>query len=284
MKRLKKALTLILVILTVTALLPLSVLAAGEGETERAAHFVATVSKMQTCSTLVERETVYIEATAEGVYFDDESYEGVTEALLVLEEVRLAVETSVAFVNAAEGLAAAEEEGYVTLRALLDEAGGYYDKLTDKSYTGVAGAYESYAAILSALVVRERYTEEIIDLAEMLALAETYSEMEGVIRELEDGMQNESFIADHPSAEGILAAISEARSLMKDAIVRANAFIRAVDEIKKGEDFFETLLTAKDALAGVDTTVNGASLAKRSYTELLRDYNEGAARLNSTFE
>ena len=283
MKIMKKALVMLLVCLIAVSLLPLSVFAAGT-DGERAERFLAVVAKLNNCTGLVEREAVYNEATSPDVYFDDESYEGVSEALLALERVRLAVEASVAFVDAIDRLEEVGEDGYVALRALLDEATGYYNSLTDKSYTGVSGAYERYSATLSALITKERYTADIIALGEALLAAVSYSEISSLVREIEEGMRNESFIADHPSAEVLTEALSAADETVRAAIVRANLFIRAVDGITRGEGYLESLLAARDALVGVDATVGGVSNAKRVYTDSLKDYNSSAARVNSTFD
>ena len=282
MKTVKNALTILLVCLTVVSLLPLSVYAA-DTDSERAERFLAVVAKLNNCTGLVEREAVYNEAMALDVYFDDESYEGVGEALLALEKIRLAVEASVAFVDAIDRLQGAEEWSYVELRALLDEAKGYYDSLTDKSYTGVSGAHERYSATLSSLITKERYTEEIVALTEALLAAESYREISSLVREIENGMKNESFISDHPGAEGLSAALDAADETMRAAIIRANIFIRAVDGITRGEGYFTSLLAARDALAGVDTTVGGVSGAMRVYTDSLKDYNDGVTRINAIF-
>ena len=282
MRKITKAVALILILATLASLSSV-ICYANVGESAGAESFLLVVERLNSCSGILEREEVYLEATAEGVFFDDVSYPGVADALAALAEVKRQIDLSQEFVLTVDGLTAAAEESYVSLRALLNRAAECYAAITDRGYTGVIGAYNKYSSVLSVWVAKERFTAEIISSSDNLALAQTYRDKDYIIESIEMAMENEDFIPDHPDVPELLRKIALAKDYMREATIRANQFIGEVESIRIGAGYAEALLEAYISLSEIDTTTRGAGAARNDLLDKIDSYNRDVAEINSVF-
>ena len=133
------------------------------------------------------------------------------------------------------------------------------------------------------MILSERYTEEIIARGNELAAATTYDSKSYIISTIEDAMENEQFIKDHPGVEGLLSEISLAEAYMREATILANKFILTVEAIERGEGYAESLLAAYIALRGVDTTAKGAGAASKELITRIDAHNRDAREINAVF-
>lgn len=249
-------------------------LAAIKAKADRFIFFVGTLGDL---SDLNEKEEAVALAKGEGVYFDDESYPGISDALAELrtfeEQVSLAVDACIAFINAADAASLIEEDDYLALRAALDEAEKYL-KLIDNTYDGVKGAKTSYELLAGEVRVKEIYTEEFLGEVERLKTKTEYKTYLADYTTAKSYLADERFLSEYPGVEDAMLVLSDADLYLKDCLNRANVFITAVSRFGSSEDIAKDLINAYLALEGVDMTVNGVSTAKSVFDSTLKTYND----------
>ena len=247
---------------------------------EKADAFLAAVAVLESCQNLNDKENVFETATAEGVYFDDESYPGVADALAQLEAVKTAVDNTCAFISAVDEATLVDETDYAAYRAALDLCEEYIN-LIDRTYAGADGAYSFYRSMASALLTKENYTTQIAALITEMQNAADYSSRKMSYERIKDSVESDQFIPDHPSVAGLDEAMEETEEYFRSCIAVANGFILAVNRITVGKDYAKGIIEAYAALDGVDMGVDGVSSAKSSFDSSVNRYNSAVRELNA---
>ena len=249
-------------------------LAATKAKADRFIFFIGTLSDI---SDLNEKEEAILLAKGEGVYFDDESYPGITDALAELrafeERTSSAVYASLAFINAVDAAYLIEKDDYLALRAALDEAEGYIE-LIDNTYDGVRGAKANYEALAGEIRVKEIYTEDFLTEAERLKTKTEYKTYLADYTTAKSYLADERFLSEYPGVDDAMLVLSDADLYIKDCLNRANVFITAVSRFSSSNTIAKDLIKAYRALDGVDMTVNGVSTAKSAFDSTLKAYND----------
>lgn len=243
----------------------------------KAERFILYVDTLSDLSDLNEKEEAVTLAKSEGVYFADESYPGITEAINTLsdfeERVNTAVLACIAFMDAVDEAQMTDTEDYLALKAALTEAEQYYNSV-DITYDGIRDARGIYATLTSELRVREQYTEEFLREANKLKEKTDYKSYTSLYNEVLSYMSDESFIEAYPGVSEADAILDEADAYIKECINKANVFITAVSRFGSSSNIASDLILAYRALDGVDLTVTGVSAAKAVFDSTLRTYND----------
>ena len=237
-------------------------------------------AELAECVGLVEKERVADEAEAEGVYFDDDTYPGVAEALADIAAVRQRVNACIAFTDAVTEASLIEIEEYAEVKEWLDLAKGYLDAI-DSSYYGVPEAYTSYNTISFDLGERERHTKTVIDQILQVDMYPGYAMKQQCISEAKRGMQNELYEDECEFVAEGMAKLAEVEAYFADCIEKANAFILAVSLIQNAEDLPAALKNAAVAFKQIDTGVEGVGAAVAEYNNVLKNYNNTVKRVNA---
>ncbi|MBQ8372382.1 MAG: hypothetical protein IJX38_05565 [Clostridia bacterium] len=255
---------------------------------QRADAFINAVENLSAISLIKERQTS-IEIIYGDMYFDDESYPGITEALALLAETKVATEQTisdcVAFMSAVERVALANEEwDYVELRAALDEAALYYNTV-DNSYDGITVSKTTYSKISSEITKRETFTDGFLETAEIAIGGVGYAVKKQAYNDAMKYTAYEDFIPEREGVEEALAALAELESYFRACDREAAKFVLAVGEARSASlaEYRAKLIACYGYLETVDLTVPAAEQANIEFTALVRAYNAVVALANETF-
>ena len=179
-------------------------------------------------------------------------------------------------------LAQNEELTYPELRAYLDEATLYLDKI-DLTYTGVSMARQTYGLMVAELEKPEQNCAMFITMVEDALKTTTY--VAGLrAYELASDALRLLEIDDYPGlakAKSDLAVFKTSLDLIK---LRADTYIVAVNSLSSAESMLKAAAEAKTLEAGVDFTVDGASEAKANLAAFEKSYNETAKKTNAAVD
>ncbi len=256
---------------------------------ERAKTFISAVENLSAISLIKEKQTSIDIIYGEDIYFDDESYPGIPEALALLTSTKLQTEKTisdcVAFMSAVERVSIANDEwDYVALRAALDEAARYYD-LVDNSYDGITVSKSTYNRIASNVAKREALTDGFLEAADKAVNGESYAVRKQAYNEAIDYTASEDFIPEREGVAEALEAISDLESYFRACDREAARFVLAVAEAKAAPltEYRAKLIACYAYLETVDLTVPSAAQASTEFNALVRAYNAVVRLANETF-
>ena len=261
----------------------ISAVSYAESDVERAERFVSAVEQFYELSDLDEKVS-YLEALMdENVYFDDESYEGVTEALAALrryeEQINLAVDSCNAFIDAIETALMTDISDYADLKSAITEAEKYLDRL-DNTYDGISGAKADYSALLSELRGCEDHTDSFLNAVKTMSDAVGYKNKNDALARAEGYIRDAKFIDSYSGVADALLTIEAAKVELAQIIVSANGFISLVNALGDG-DTVAGMNAAYAALESTDFTAPGAASAKAMLDAAKDAYNEKVKVINS---
>ena len=257
-----------------------------QGYIERAEAFLSKVGELADCSGIMDKVRIYEEATDPSLYFDDESYPGVTEALAALEAIRVARDGTIAFMIAVDELVierdmtATVAENYTVLKEMLTEAEALY-AYVDAGYSGASGAISAYSAIRRELQNAEKHTEGILDIIELIDSKKDYRSKKNLIANLESSLASEDFIPELECAKEAVAALERLKAYFSECESLAQEYIIAVDAIGSGENRFGAIISAILMRNDVDGTVNGVAVADGKLEAIRLEYNGYVDLINS---
>ena len=256
----------------------------AEGDAERAERFISAVEQFQELSDLDEKVS-HLEAVRENdVYFADESYEGVTEALNALrryeEQINAAVRDCDAFIEAVETALMTDKSDYTELKAAITRAESYLSKL-DNTYDGVLGAKSDYAEIATELKGREDHTEAFLTAVKTMGEKTDYKSRKEAMELASAYILDERFIDSYEGVGEAMAAIEAAKTALSDAVVSANSFISLINALGNGNDLVAAMNTAYTALSGLDITAPGVASAKAMLESAKDSFNENVKETNA---
>ena len=285
MKKTIRILALVLAISILACSLAFTASAEADGDADRAAAFILAVNSISEKTTLSEREIAIAAARSEGVYFDDESYDGVTEALKLLAEYEAIIEAEIGrclefcdIVDAASSLDVIED--YLELKALLEEAKGYLN-IVDKTYIGVSGAVGIYGNLTSELLKKEQRVATFLEQVARMSAATVYSEKYDAYREAKMICSAKDFLNTHPDVIAAKADFDAASDYFGDCAFVAAMFAEQVDKIYDAEILGEAINDAYEIYVNMDKTYPSDFISE--FNNIVDDYNEAATKINSLF-
>ena len=252
---------------------------------EKAEAFLAKVGELADTSGIMEKVRIYEEATDPSLYFDDESYPGITEALAALEAIRIARDGTIAFMVAVDELVSERDvtatvaENYTVLKEMLDEAEALY-VYVDAGYNGASGAISAYSAIRRELQNAEKHTEGVLDIIELIDSKKDYRSKKNLIANLESSIASEDFIPELDSAKEAVAALERLKAYFSECEGLAQEYIIAVDAIGSAESRFDAIIAAMLMRNDVDSTVNGVAVADGKLEVIRLEYNAYVELIN----
>lgn len=272
--------------LLLCSLAPFCPKARAEGNSQDAERFITLVNSFTEVSDLDERLELIEYVKSEGVYFDDESYPGITEALDALASISSAAasakEACDLFIAAVDNAQLTDIEDYLTHKAALSAASQYSEAI-DLSYDGVTEARSIYMTLLSELQVLERYNEEFLAAVEKIAEEETYSDRRVAYKYAIEYMYSDSFIPEYEGVDDAILTLKAIEDGLKADISLANIFISAVSRLGTGESLALDIIAAYQALVGVDRTTDGTEGSLAILNSAVEDYNREAEKINTDF-
>jgi len=284
-KGLRCALSLVLVMATLFSVFG-GVLVYAEDLAAIGADFNSIVESIDDSSGLVEKKEKIDLAevklgqytAAGGAYTDALIADAYAEYLLKKDAVEKTIADCLEFIRIVE-MAQGEELSYPEVRAYLDEAKGYVDKI-DTSYTGVSMAYQTYGVMLAELEEPEKNCAMFIDMVNA-ALATTDYASGKRAYELANDAQRLVEIDDYPGIEKAKADLAAFKSKLDLIKFRADTYIVAVENLSSAPSMLKAIADAKAMEATVDFTVPGASDAKANLAAFESSYDECAKQANA---
>ena len=260
--------------------------ALAETTNDKAERFISLVASFGDVFDLDERLELIEYVRSEGVYFDDEGYPGISQALASL----FAIETDAnAKKQASEGFMAAvdvalltDSRDYVAIRAALDKAEEYENGI-DLTYDGVVEARSIFGELSSELKGKETFTDEFLRAVANIADKESYRDRRDAYKYALEYMSSDKFIADYPGVFEAKEVLEDTAEAFKGDIELANGFISAVASIGSGESIAHDLILAYFELLGVDRTVDGVAGALAILNAAVEEYNSTVEQINSDF-
>ena len=260
-------------------------LADGVTDGERAESFINAVNDISKKTSLAERELAIAAARSETVYFDDESFEGVSEALAKLAEEERLLEEQIAYclefcdiVDAASVLD--DIEDYLELKELIEEAQEYLD-IIDTTYIGVPGAINILGTIATALSKKEQRVETYLGYVAAMSEATLYAEKYAAYREADLISSSRDFLYTHPDVSAAESAFREADEYFGECAFVAAMFAERVDSIGSADVIGEAINDAFLIYVGMDKTYPSSYIGE--FEAVVEDYNNTAAKINSIF-
>ena len=274
---------LVLCILVCTAAITAS--ADGMTDEERAESFINAVNNISQKTSLAEREMAIALARSEEVYFDDESFEGVSEALAKLAEEERLLEEQIAYclefcdlVDAASALD--DIEDYLELKALIEQAREYLD-IIDTTYIGVPGAMNIFGNVKVAVLKKEQKVQTYLGFVTAMSEAKEYSEKHSAYKEAQMIASARDFLYTHPDVYAAEAAFREADAYFSDCALVAAMFAEAVDNIGSADVTYEAINDAFVIYVGMDKTYPSSYIGE--FETIVEEYNSTAEKINSIF-
>ena len=260
-----------------------SATALAEGEEERAARFISAVEEFSELADLDEKKSHLATVKSAEIYFSDESYDGVTEALASLAQYEALINEAVAncdaFIDAVDTALMTDVDDYEAFKAALTEAEKYFKKL-DSTYDGILGAQSDYKSMSGELTEREKYTEDFLKAVEKIATATDYNTRLEAYNDAEEYIEGESFIATYPGVAEALATLEATDALLEEAVAEAGAFVSLISRLGTGDNIVDELLAAYAALAQQDITAPGVSMSKLILDTATEAYNASVHAVN----
>ena len=259
-------------------------LCALEGQAET---FISGVNVLSDISDLDEREEQLNMLLGGGVYFADETYPGITDALQALAPMRAdieaRVEASVEFMNAVDTAVLLSEDDYLGIKEALVRAENYLP-LIDHTYDGVSGAKLTYDYLRSVYYSKEEYTKGFLEYIKLMAEATDYKTAKDYYDRAITQIGKEDFLPDYEGVDEAMEKLAQTEEYFKECIAAANIFISAVGNMSSNDKISLAIINAYSALLGVDITVEGVSVALRSLEAAVESYNSRVESINETFE
>lgn len=256
----------------------------AEGDAERAERFVGAVEQFQELSDLDDKISHLEAVKGADVYFADESYEGVTEALNALrryeEQISSAARDCDAFIEAVETALMTDKSDYTELKAALTLAESYLSKL-DSTYDGIIGAKSDYAEIAAELKGREDYTKAFLAAVKTMGEKTDYKSKKEALELASAYILDDKFIETYEGVSEAMSAIAAAETLLSEAVVSANSFISLINALGNGTDLVAAMNTAYEALSVIDITAPGVLAAKAMLEAAKDSFNENVKETNA---
>lgn len=256
---------------------------------DRADTFISAVDNLSAISLIKERQTSIEIIYGEDMYFDDESYPGISDALAKLAETKSRTEKTIAdceaFMGAVERVAIANEEwDYVALRAALDEAALYYS-VVDNSYDGITVSKTTYSKISSEVSKREALTDDFLAAAADALEGDSYAVKKQAYNDAMTYTASDDFIPEREGVEEALASLASLEDYFRSCDREAAKFVLAVGQARSASlsECRAKLIACYAYLETVDLTVPAAAQANVEFKALVRAYNAVVALANETF-
>ena len=292
MKRILQIFTVTVVALLIFAvgLVP----ASAQTEQQMADAFISAVENIGNATTIYDIQDAVEYAKSQGVYFDDESYPGVTEALATLAEretyvntMMLACESFVDYVSTASELYHASGSylasgSYPQIRSALDGAKEYRNSL-NLTYEGIDAMISEYEYIVRMLEAPEKASANYVGYAEKMEAAQTYADKKKNYDEAQKLL--ETIIPDYPGVAAATASYEEILEYFDERESEANRFKAAVAAIGiSGNGIHADISAAIIALEDVDTTVSGVKSSLTAFNSQLNEISAIISAANSAQE
>ena len=252
----------------------------------RAQLFLSKVASLMDTAGIMDKVRLLEEAKAPEIYFDDESYPGIKEALLELERIQLIKDSTVSFMLTVDELVTERDmtatvaDNYTVLKEILLRAEALYG-FVDSGYSGAVGAINSYSTIRAEVQKAEKHTEGISELIELIDSKKDYRSKKNLIANLERAIESEDFVPDMECAREAEEALLRLKSYFTECEGLAQEYIIAVDAIGVAENRFSAIVAAMALRLQVDGTVNGVSASDGKLEAIREEYNGYASLINS---
>lgn len=253
---------------------------------KKAEAFLAKVAALADCSSIMDKVRIMEEAKDPSVYFDDQSYPGVSEAIAELDRIQAVRDKTAEFMITVDELLNEREltatvaENYTNLKAIVLRADALYS-FVDSGYSGASGAINAYGSVRGELQKAEQHTDGILSLIQLIDSSSDYRSKKNLIANLERAIASEDFVAELDSAKTALAALDGLKKYFAECESLAQSYILAVDAIGAAENRFSAIASAIALRQTVDGTVNGVAAADGKMEAIREEYNAYATLINS---
>lgn len=252
---------------------------------ERAEAFIDAVNEIYEKTSILDRETAIAVAKSDAMYFDDESFDGVTEALAGLAEAERVLAEDIAnclaFCDLVDEASVLDDvEDYLELKAIFAEAKAYLD-IIDVTYIGIPGAMSIYSKKLSSVSDKEQRVIAYLEQVSAMIAASNYSDKRAAYTMAKSIASGKDFLSTHPDVIASKTALSAAEDYFSECALMAAMLAEKVDGIYSADVQGEAINEAYEIYLEMDRTYSSVYIGE--FELIVEEYNDAVAKINALF-